>query len=98
MATTISDSPPWLPFASSDSNSRVRLVGATLTQIALRRSSQWHLGTYEYLPTNHGFDFYYGAPMTQNECISNIMSPGSAAGNSRFGPCPILNGSTIAVR
>eukprot|EP01043_Picozoa_sp_COSAG02_P000874 COSAG02_NODE_18_length_54986_cov_345.599322_8_plen_319_part_00 len=39
---------------------------------------QWHLGVGEYLPTNHGFDFYYGAPMTQNECTSNIKYPGSS--------------------
>ena len=26
---------------------------------------KWHLGTDEFLPTNHGFDYYYGAPMTQ---------------------------------
>ena len=39
---------------------------------------KWHLGTHEFLPTNHGFDYYYGAPMTQNECISNIRTPGSA--------------------
>lgn len=30
------------------------------------------------MPTNHGFDFYYGAPMTQNECTSNIKYPGSS--------------------
>lgn len=39
---------------------------------------QWHLGVQEYLPTNHGFDYYFGAPMTQNECVSNIKYPGSA--------------------
>jgi hypothetical protein len=39
--------------------------------------------------------------MTQNECISNIRSPGSAApppGHSVFGPCPILNGSDGTVK
>ena len=36
---------------------------------------KWHLGTQEFLPTNHGFDFYYGAPMTQNECTGNIKYP-----------------------
>lgn len=48
----------------------LRLIGA--------RTLQWHLGVGEYLPTNHGFDFYYGAPMTQNECTSNIKYPGSS--------------------
>lgn len=38
-------------------------------------SHRWHLGTHEFLPTNHGFDFYFGAPMTQNECTSNIKYP-----------------------
>jgi hypothetical protein len=60
-----------------------------------------HLGTHEYLPTNHGFDFYFGAPMTQNECISNIRTPGSAKpppGHSVFGPCPIFNGSDGTVK
>ena len=26
---------------------------------------KWHLGTNEFHPTHHGFDEYYGAPMTQ---------------------------------
>ena len=68
---------------------------------------KWHLGTDEYHPTNHGFDYYYGAHMTQNECVSNIVSPGAAlvAGvnvrnssgtkyGSIYGACPIFNGST----
>ena len=70
---------------------------------------KWHLGTAEFLPTNHGFDFYYGVPMTQNECTSNIRYPGSStyipgsAMNATdgfhhgYGPCPIFNGSTGAV-
>ena len=39
---------------------------------------KWHLGVGEYLPTNHGFDYQFGTPMTQNECVSNIKFPGSA--------------------
>ena len=39
---------------------------------------KWHLGTHEFLPTNHGFDYYYGAPMTQNECTGDIKYPGSS--------------------
>jgi hypothetical protein len=31
--------------------------------------------------------------MTQNECYSNINTPGSEAAGGRFGPCPIFNGS-----
>ena len=37
--------------------------------------SSQHLGTQEYHPTAHGFDHYYGAPMTQNECTGNIKYP-----------------------
>eukprot|EP00051_Salpingoeca_urceolata_P016215 m.214159 g.214159 ORF g.214159 m.214159 type:complete len:637 (+) comp18617_c0_seq7:1578-3488(+) len=59
---------------------------------------KWHLGVQEYLPTNHGFDYYFGAPMTQNECYSNIRNPGSTSPGGQFGPCPILNGSTGEVK
>ena len=52
---------------------------------------KWHLGVDEYLPTNRGFDFYFGIPMTQNECFSNIRSPGSALPGGRFGGCPLFN-------
>ena len=66
---------------------------------------KWHLGTNEYHPTNHGFDYYYGAHMTQNECVSSIRTPGAAlvAGinanystgpGNNYGACPIFNGST----
>ena len=51
------------------------------------------MGTQEYHPTAHGFDHYYGAPMTQNECFSNIRNPGSATATA-WGPCPFFNGST----
>jgi hypothetical protein len=65
--------------------------------------SMWQraVGTHEYLPVHHGFDYYFGAPMTQNECISNIRTPGSAApppDHSQFGPCPIFNGSDGIVK
>ena len=51
------------------------------------------------------FDFYFGAHMTQNECVSTINSPGAAlvAGanapastrtGAMYGACPIFNGST----
>ena len=55
---------------------------------------KWHLGTSEYLPTAHGFDTYFGAPMTPNECYSNIRTPGSTTPSGRFGPCPLFNGSS----
>jgi hypothetical protein len=55
---------------------------------------KWHLGTREYLPTAHGFDTYFGAPMTPNECYSNIRTPGSTTPSGPFGPCPLFNGSS----
>ena len=55
---------------------------------------KWHLGTHEYHPTNHGFDSYYGAPMTQNECFSNLDTPGAATRGDAWGPCPIFDGSS----
>ena len=51
------------------------------------------------------FDFYFGAHMTQNECVSTINSPGAAlvagvnapastSNGAQYGACPIFNGST----
>lgn len=57
-------------------------------------AGKWHLGTREYHPTHHGFDVYYGAPMTQNECYSNLIAPGSTKKGGSFGPCPWFNGSS----
>ena len=42
---------------------------------------------------HRGFDTYFGAPMTQNECYSNIIAPGSTRKGGKFGPCPLFNGS-----
>ena len=55
---------------------------------------KWHLGVREYHPTQRGFDEYYGAPMTQNECYSNLVAPGSTHKGMGFGPCPWFNGSS----
>lgn len=43
---------------------------------------------------HRGFDTYFGAPMTQNECYSNIIAPGSTRKGGQFGPCPQFNGSS----
>ena len=55
---------------------------------------KWHLGIGEnlkYFPTKRGFDSYFGAPMTLNDCVSN-------AGGTRLGPCPIFHNETIATQ
>ena len=89
-----------LPLNETTVASALRSVGWTTGMLG-----KWHLGTNEYHPTHHGFDFYFGAHMTQNECVSNIVSPGAAllqganapytTGTGReYGPCPIFNGST----
>ena len=73
------------------------LTVVSVCTCVIKPLKKWHLGTNEYLPTNHGFDYYFGAPMTQNECYSNIHFPGSTSPSGNFGPCPLLNGSTDAV-
>ena len=79
-------------------------VAAALKTVGYRSGmvGKWHLGTHEFLPVHHGFDFYHGIPMTQNACISNIETPGSvhprataAEPYTSVGPCPIFNDSTI---
>ena len=79
-------------------------VAAALKTVGYRSGmvGKWHLGTHEFLPVHHGFDYYHGIPMTQNACISNIETPGSvhprataAEPYTSVGPCPILNDSTI---
>ena len=79
-------------------------IAAALKTVGYRSGmvGKWHLGTHEFLPVHHGFDFYHGIPMTQNACISNIETPGSvhprataAEPYTSVGPCPILNDSTI---
>jgi len=44
---------------------------------------KWHLGSRpKYLPLNHGFDYYYGIP------YSNDMSPGTQPDNPLFADAP----------
>jgi arylsulfatase A len=85
---------------SPNSNSGLQLTEITMAKMLKQQGyvtgalGKWHLGTKEYHPTAHGFDRYYGAPMTQNECYSNIHNPGSTTPTGPFGPCPFFNGST----
>ena len=72
----------------------LRPLSLKLCRVGCMGTTQWHLGTNEYLPMHRGFDTYFGAPMTQNECYSNIIAPGSTRKGGSFGPCPQFNGSS----
>jgi len=49
---------------------------------------KWHLGDHEkFLPTNHGFDEYFGIP------YSNDMWPFHPTAGDRFPPLPLLEGT-----
>ena len=54
---------------------------------------KWHLGRPDkYLPPNHGFDYYYGIP------YSNDMSPGTQPHNPLFAeqpPTPLIRNFTV---
>ncbi len=51
---------------------------------------KWHLGHHEkFLPTNHGFDDYYGLP------YSNDMWPYHPTAGDRFPALPLIEGTKI---
>ncbi len=54
---------------------------------------KWHLGSKpEHLPLNHGFDYYFGVP------YSNDMSPGTQPNNPLFKdqpPTPLIRNFTV---
>ncbi|MCL1857158.1 MAG: sulfatase [Kiritimatiellaeota bacterium] len=55
---------------------------------ATHHIGKWHCGDQpEFLPTNHGFDSYYGIP------FSNDM--GRQGDRDRFGPLPLLRGTEV---
>lgn len=59
---------------------------------------KWHLGDHpRFLPTNHGFDTYFGIP------YSNDMSPNPAnnpreGANTQYPPLPLVRDTTIVER
>jgi arylsulfatase A len=77
-----------LPLNETTLAERLETVGYTSGMCG-----KWHLGTNEFLPMMRGFK-YYGAPMTQNECYSNLIAPGSTRKGGKFGPCPLFNGTS----
>ncbi len=51
---------------------------------------KWHLGDQpEYLPTRHGFDYYYGLP------YSNDMTPEIFTDTWAFAPLPLMRNESI---
>jgi arylsulfatase len=51
---------------------------------------KWHLGCVSpYLPTEHGFDTYYGIP------YSNDMGPGNTGRAVNYPPTPLLKNTTV---
>lgn len=58
---------------------------------------KWHLNINEpYHPLNHGFDFYYGMPMSHDQCRTiNDYRQGGVKNSSLYGPCPIFENRKI---
>ncbi len=54
---------------------------------------KWHLGHQEpFLPTNQGFDYYFGLP------FSNDMGPDARPAKGPFGPMPIMRNEEVIER
>lgn len=57
---------------------------------------KWHLGLNQgHAPWEHGFGYYYGLPLTQNVCYSQLNGTDSITNNSHYGYCPIFRNQKI---
>jgi arylsulfatase len=77
----IPDSEVTIPQLLKGSGYRTAMVG------------KWHLGHHpQYLPTQHGFDSYFGLPYSND--MTPTAGPG-APGNSRFPPLPLFENDKV---
>jgi arylsulfatase A len=60
---------------------------------------KWHLGMGDYMPTKHGFDYYYGVPHGLGSCPCSYCFAGdqtcSIKCSPTFAPCPVFENETI---
>ena len=60
---------------------------------------KWHLGMDEYMPTKHGFDYYYGVPHGLGACPCSYCFAGdqtcSIKCSPTFAPCPVFENEKI---
>jgi len=67
-------------------------------KIRTKSIGKWHLGIHNNShPMDHGFDDYFGVPMSHNQCIIRGINWTGAAvpGDTPYGPCPIFKGREI---
>jgi arylsulfatase A len=56
---------------------------------------KWHLGMWNgHSPLDHGFQYYFGIPMSHDQCISGLNWTG-AVYDTKHGHCPIFNDNKI---
>ena len=60
---------------------------------------QWHLGVDQFLPTQHGFDYYFGVPHGLGACpCRSCFFPNETCAIScqpDWAPCPLYENTTI---